>query len=172
MLRVALVAALVLAVPASATLGDFVIQGDRSFAGVRTGAKLEAAVKKLGPPSSVLPRGDSECVATWKRIGAVVTLLHLSGGKPCPDGVIVGLTATGKRWRTARGVRVGDGVQRIHDVFPQARHVTTGLAEQRGWWLVTRRYCELGGRRPYPGLLARMRGDTVAALVVTVGVCE
>jgi hypothetical protein len=37
---------------------------------------------------------------------------------------------------------------------------------------VTRRACATVGGFAYPGLLARIRGGRVSALVATVGICE
>lgn len=171
MLRVALAAALLLAVPASARSGDLVIQGDRSFAGVRMGAPASALVKRFGRPDSWGPRGTYECVAHWPGLGLRVTVVDLSGDAPCA-GVVLGVTATGARWRTALGLRVGEPVARVNRLFPRARHVRDGLAEWRGWWLVTRRACELGGHAPYPALLARERAGGISALVIAMQACE
>ena len=74
-------------------------------------------------------------------------------------------------WRTAVGLRVGDGVGRLKRLYPRARY-RRGPGGSTGYWLVTRRTCELGGRQPYPGLLARVRDGRVAALVAGTTACE
>ena len=74
-------------------------------------------------------------------------------------------------WRTAVGLRVGDSAARLRRLYPRAR-LRTGLAGDSGYWLVTRQVCAEVGGGAYPGLLARMKGGRVAALVARSSVCD
>ncbi|HEX6702031.1 MAG TPA: hypothetical protein VF101_14990 [Gaiellaceae bacterium] len=104
----------------------------------------------------------------WRSAGFrlfVTTLAGLpSGATYCsaPARVYVDwLIVDGKRWRTFRGLRVGDPVARIRTLYPSAtRHRTV-------WWLVTSRTACIGvcpGKRLYvtaPTLVATTRAGRV-----------
>lgn len=150
----------------------FVIQGDHVIAGVAMGrGTVTQAVTRFGVPTLKRSRPPS-CLITWPRLGLTIDFLDFAG-RPCRDGGPVVATVTNRsRWRTALGLRVGDGVPRLRTLFPRAsrrRGLAGGL---NGFWLVTRRACEEVGGHAYPGLLARIRNGRVSAIVVRAGVCE
>ncbi len=149
-----------------------IVQGDRSIGGVVMGrGTLAQALTRFGAPSLKRSRPPS-CLVTWPRLGLTATFLDFSGN-PCKDGVPVVATITNRaRWRTALGLRIGDGVQRLKKLYPRAARHTGSLDSYRGFWLVTRRRCETAGGGAFPGLLARIRDGRVSAIVATVGVCE
>jgi hypothetical protein len=168
-----LVLLLLLAAPAAvAAPAPYVIQGDTSVAGLRIArADLGDARARLGAPSSVRRRVP-ECVASWRRLGLALAFLDLSGEDPCRAGALVRATITSRsNWRTAKGLRVGDSVSRLRSLYPSARH-RRSIPAWSGYWLVTRRACELGGFEPFPGLLARVRSGRVTALVAATTACE
>ena len=140
--------------------------GDRSAGKIVTGHTTAVQARALyGAPGSSRARGSSSCLRTWPNAGLTVDFLSFEGA-PCTKGVAVVITVTGSTWRTVRGLRIGDPVMRIHDLFPGASH------HANGWWLVTRHTCKEGGGGAFPGLRARMQSGRVAAFVLQAGVCE
>jgi hypothetical protein len=151
----------------------YVLQGDTNVGGVRIArADLADARARFGPPSTTRREQTIACVASWKRIGLTLTFLDLSGRNPCRTGILIRATITSRgAWRTAKGLRKGDSVARLRRLYPRARY-RRHIAPWTGYWLVTRRACELGGFEPFPGLLARVRDGRVTALVAATTACE
>jgi hypothetical protein len=172
-LLVAVTAAVLLALPASAASPPYVVQGDRAVGGLRIArGTLAQARQRFGPPSTVRSRASGvECNANWPRIGLKLTFLDFSG-RACQDGVLVTATITSRSaWRTAVGLRVGDSVARIRQLYPRAS-LHPASPPWTGYWLVTRRTCEEVGGIQYPGLLARVRGGRVTALISGTAPCD
>jgi hypothetical protein len=170
---VAVAAAVVLAVPTSAASPPYVVQGDRAVGGLRIAHDtLAQARRRFGAPSTVRARASGvECNAVWKRIGLRLAFLDFSG-RACQDGVLVTATITSRSaWRTAVGLRVGDPVARVRRLYPRAT-LHPASPPWTGYWLVTRRTCAEVGAIPYPGLLARVRGGRVTALVAGTAPCD
>jgi hypothetical protein len=68
----------------------------------------------------------------------------------------------GSRWKTSKGLHVGDPVARIKRVYPRARYVSR--PPQPGeWWLLIERRSELGIQ---PLLVAEVGAGRVIALRV------
>lgn len=164
----ALLAVLVLAAPQP----QHVIHADRSAGGIRIARSTPADVKKLfGAPSTSRVTSSQSCLQSWKGARLAVTFFTFEG-KPCVRGAALAVTVTGRTaWRTAVGLRVGDSAARLRRLYPRAR-LRTGLAGDSGYWLVTRQVCAEVGGGAYPGLLARMKGGRVAALVARSSVCD
>lgn len=170
---IVVLAALSLAVPAVAASPPFVVQGDRAVGGLQIGrGTLADARERFGSPSTVRSRASGvECDAGWNRIGLKLAFLDFSG-RACADGVLVTATVTSRSaWRTAVGLRVGDSVTRLGRLYPRAT-LHRAAAPWTGYWLVTRRTCAEVGSIPYPGLLARVRGGRVTALVAGTAPCD
>jgi len=162
----ALLAVLVLAAP------QHVIHGDRSAGGIRIARSTPADVKKLiGAPSTSRVTSSQSCLQSWKGARLAVTFFTFEE-KPCARGVALIVKVTGRKaWRTAVGLRVGDSAVRLRTLYPKAR-LRKGFAGDSGYWLVTRQVCAEVGGGAYPGLLARMNGGRVAALVARSSVCD
>jgi hypothetical protein len=169
---VLVVAVLAVTGAARAAPAPYVLHGDTSVGGLRIArADLADARARFGAPSATR-RVQVECVATWRRIGLTLAFLELSGGDPCRAGALVRATITSRAdWRTAKGLRKGDSVARLRALYPRARY-RGHIHAWTGYWLVTRRACELGGFEPFPGLLARVRDGRVTALVAATTACE
>lgn len=175
-MRVLLIAALAaasLAIPAPAASPPFVVQGDRVVGGLHIGrGTLADARRRFGSPSTVRSRASGlECDAGWSRIGLKLAFLDFSN-RACQDGVLVTATITSRSaWRTAVGLRVGDSMARLLRLYPRAS-LHRASPPWTGYWLVARRTCAEVGSIPYPGLLARVRGGRVTALVAGTAPCD
>jgi len=132
-----------------------------SFA-VKKNAKLGGAVSAFGTPSATVRIGDSGCRLRWSRLGLTISFYNLGGQDACgrATGFFQTATISGSGWRTAQGLRIGDGLARVRQLFPKA--------ERHGnrWWLVPR-FTQATGR--YPGLSAGIRGGKVADFQVIYG---
>lgn len=169
----ALALALAAAVPAPAAAPPYVIHGDRSVAGLQVArATPAAAAARLGAPTATRPQPPYGCVQQWRPLGLTLAFVDLTARNACRDGVLIRATVRSRaHWRTAKGLRVGDPVERLEQLYPGAK-VRRNQGELTGYWLIVRRTCELGGHRPYPGLLARVQGGVVRALVSGTVACE
>lgn len=172
-LLVAVVVALAAFAGAAVAATDVhVIQGDRNAGGIKIARSTPANVRQLfGAPSTSRAVSAQSCLQSWKGARLVVHFFTFEG-KPCAKGIALIVTVTGRAaWRTAVGLRVGDPAARVRNLYPRAR-LRTGFAGDTGYWLVTRRICAEVGGGAYPGLLARMRGGRVSALVARTSVCD
>lgn len=157
---------------ASAAAPGHVIHGDSIAGGIRIAHSSPADVKKLfGAPSTSHLTSSRSCGQRWKDARLTVTFFTFEE-KPCARGVALIVTVTGRTaWRTAVGLRVGDSAARLRSLYPKAR-LRTGFQLESGYWLVTRQICAEVGGGDYPGLMARMKGGRVAALVARSSVCD
>jgi hypothetical protein len=167
-------AAALLAPAAAGAAPPSVIHADKRVGGLEVARATPAEARaRFGAPSTSRVELGRSCVQSWRQIGLVLRFLDLSGGQPCRSGVLVVATVTSRgHWRTAVGLRVGDPVSRVQRLYPQARLRGRGFLPWTGYWLVTRRTCAEVGAQPYPGLLARVRGGRVHALVAATTACE
>ena len=83
-----------------------------------------AAVRALGAPNRVALHGSSTCTGTWSGLGLRILFTTFGGGSGCraafaQTGTISGV-AGAKRWRTARGLRVGDSLGKVVRLYPGA----------------------------------------------------
>jgi hypothetical protein len=166
---------------ASATLmrlGGYRIDTNSTYAG---------AIAALGPSDSCrlvknrfLGVDRSHAIATWPAIGVVIELRTYGSLPPAKSGCtaphfirVHTARATDKRWRTSRGLRVGDSVRRLRRLYSSAK-ATQGLRGwySRGYWLVTRNvggYEGIGGLRPTaPVLVAETADGRVTGFVFVV----
>ena len=98
-----------------------------------------AAVGAFGQPSSRRPHGTGEsrlCDLRWAGLGLEMTF-ESSAPDPCAGASLAtsvwsGATAYGARWRTDKGLRVGDSVARLHRLYPAA----LSRAQSHAWALV------------------------------------
>ena len=151
----------------AASAQALVIQGDTSIAGflVKRDGSLGGAIDALGAPSSSRRTGET-CLVRWRPLGIRMSFYNLGGGNPCGrrTGRFSNAVATGPRWRTGRGLRIGDSRARLRALYPRATFHQDRFYGA-GWWLVTRR-TQFGLPGTYPGLLARMLNRHVSGLVV------
>lgn len=150
--------------------------GRGSVAGhpIRQGVQnLRSLIRDWGPPRRLEPRRGG-CRATWARPAAVV----LAGSYAVPPGpaqcsprrgMINSITTVGVRWRTDRGLRVGDPEAAVASLYPSAvpRHV---YALGRAWLL---RPYETVGVEGVPvevsGVYAAVSGQAVRSFTSLIG---
>jgi hypothetical protein len=155
-------------------IGDYRVDKNSTYAG---------AVAALGQSSScrVVHRDPSHALAAWRPLGLVVELSTYGSvprgktGCIAPRSIHVHtIRAVDHRWRTLRGLRVGDAVPRLRHLYPSAKPAR-GLAGwyEPGYWLATRRvggYEGIGGLKPFaPVLVAETKHGRVSAFVLVVG---
>jgi hypothetical protein len=124
-----------------------------------------AARAAFGPPSSTRPLGRAGqtnlCLVYWTSLG--LQLGFASVPHPCRATSLrrakwYGATLTSARWRTDRGLRVGDSLARVRRLYPRARPRGDGT-----WTLVAR---PAPSGEPRPGLDVRVRNGRVSRLFV------
>jgi len=135
----------------------------RSAADAERRATYRAAVKAFGHPGALRRRGKEDCAARWFRYGLRIELVDYSSRVACVDGGWIQVASmTSRRWVTDEGLRIGDGLADLRDLYPDAeRHGSK-------WWLV-RAYSEIGEPGWYGALTAVVHGGTVTGFVAWVG---
>jgi hypothetical protein len=156
---VAAIVTLVLAATAAAG-PNFVIRRDNDIGGFQLSKNgtLAAAVDVYGNPSSRHSEG-SDCNVAWSSYGirSQFFVLYI-GSDPCSGKACHSqTTVTSSKWKTDKGLRIGDSVQRLHKLYSRARKQTGG-----NWALISQ---SLGGY-PLPTLLAHVRAGHVNSFSV------
>jgi hypothetical protein len=137
----------------------------------------QEAIDVYGRPSVCLPRKPWQPFATavWRTEGfrlKITSLGYIPPGKTfctAPRRVYIDTAiATGKRWHTTRGLRIGDSAAKLHRLYPHARRF------RQGWGIVqVYSHCGAGicqGESHWvPRLAAVLRNGRVAAFVFPVG---
>ncbi len=124
-----------------------------------SGQGLRWAVGAFGRPTTSLRRGEY-CDLGWEPIDLTIILTATGRRDPCA-GEVAGGVVSGKQWRTARGLRVGDSPDRLRSLYPEAQ------ARPDGWWrLRVVRRPVLGQLGPQPLLSAHVRGGRVDRFVL------
>lgn len=125
--------------------------------------RLRAAVRAFGQPTS--RRGGGEiCRVRWNRFGLTIRFQNFGGFNSCgPRGLAQKAVVTGEQpWRTAKGLRLGDGVVRIRRLYPNARQTRRGFRIISG-------ILPFGRPQPYAVLGARLEDGDVSAFTLFIG---
>jgi hypothetical protein len=148
-----------------------VIQGDYKIGGfaVKSDGTLFGAIEEFGDPTSLRPgtgrllRGWNACVARWRQLGLPVVFYNLAGQNSCRPqyGYFRDAVITGKRWRTTKGLRIGDPWRYISRYYPHARPTTTRPL----WWSLVMRTVPYFDK-PYVALSAKVMDGSVVAFQV------
>jgi hypothetical protein len=168
------VAVLLVAAAGASAAATRVIRADRTVGPIRIARTTASQAVAALPGAHQTVRHRPGCRITWPALGLAVdfTVIGTDPRDPCVDGIAVVATATSRpAWRTVLGLRVGDTVARIRGLYPKARRKPYP-GEPAGYWLVSRRACEVVGGFPYPGLLARSKNGRVTALVARTAICD
>jgi hypothetical protein len=169
-----LVAATTLTAAAPADARSFVLRASGSAAGLgvvraigdfkpTVNPRLRAAVRAFGQPTS--RRGGGEiCRVRWNRFGLLIRFQNFGGFDSCgPRGLAQKAVVEGDRpWRTSKGLRLGDGVGRITQLYPNARRTPRGFRIISG-------ILPFGTPVPYAVIGARLSGGSVSAFTLFVG---
>jgi hypothetical protein len=137
---------------------SFVVRGDSQIGAFRSSMHLADAVRIFGPATSRAagPRPQRACTARWKSLG----LRLVFAGSGCSNrSLFVQGTITGPRWRTARGLAIGDPVARIKALYPDAHAVHRPASTS---WVLLRR-----AHATAPNLVALATHNRVTAIVVS-----
>jgi hypothetical protein len=117
-------------------IGDYLVKEIGPFH-PRRDATLRAAIDAFGRPSSRHLRRYGSCVVKWRRLRLRIEFANFGGRGPgqttCTPGVGLAqsLVIKGRRFRTWRGLRVGDSENALVRRHPAAEW-------RRGaWWLRT-----------------------------------
>jgi hypothetical protein len=125
---------------------------------------LGAATSVFGQPSKVSQTSNASCRVLWRSVGVRIAFVNLGGGSPCDPALTKAqvVRVFDPRWRTGRGLSIGNGLRRLRRLYPGAtRH-------GKSFWLVRAVNIFVGGS-PYPVLRATMRNGRVASFALDVG---
>jgi len=148
-------------------LGPWVVRssGNPTFGGARAA---------FGRPTRCASRGPGYATASWRPVGLRATFYTLDippAGPACRAArLFVGsATLTGPSWQTSKGLRVGDTLARVTELYPRSgsvRRLYPGISYPAGRWQLEVRNV-FGSRSPL--LLAVMRSGRVVAFEVALG---
>lgn len=157
LLTVALGATVVVAAAGAKT--NYVITGDTSVGGFPRDGTVQQAIQVFGRPTTRELVGFDTCALAWRAHAVVMKTYYTLGTlDPCgPSGRHTSTTVTSKRWKTSKGLEIGDPLRELRRLYPKARKDAPGK-----WRLTTRPFAGI----PYPGLEATVKNGRVVALTV------
>ncbi len=75
------------------------------------------AIRAFGRPDGKNPQG---CPNKWKQLGVRMVVADFGGGPACAGGTRIQiLVITGRTWQTERGLRIGDSLDRVRELYPE-----------------------------------------------------
>jgi hypothetical protein len=152
-------AAVAVATPSAAPAPSFVITGDTSIAGFPRDGTMRRALALFGQPQIRDPFGYEACRLVWPVWGITMTVGSANNpvGACGPEAKHRQTTLTGRHWRTSAGLKIGDPLARLRQLYPKAFREKPGT-----WWLKTRSLAGL----LFPGLEAKILKGRVASFTV------
>lgn len=160
MYRVAIVFVIaIVLVPLAAAKTDYVIVGDVSVGGFARDGTVQDAIRVFGAPATRENQAYDKCTVSWPSQGVVMETYYTNAASdPCgAKGRHVKTTVTDRRWRTDKGLRIGDSLRKLRQLYPKARKDAPGR-----WRVTTRSFAGL----PYPGLEAQIKNGRVTSFTV------
>jgi hypothetical protein len=125
--------------------------------------RLSAAIRAYGPTTS--RRGGGEiCRVRWANIGVRITFQNFGGVDSCEPsgGRAQKAVVVDDRWRTGKGLRIGNGITRLRRLYPDAKRTPRGFRLVEG-------ILPFGQPRRYAVLGARVSGGRVTGFTMFVG---
>jgi hypothetical protein len=141
-------------------IGPYQVLRDPTYSGAQSA---------FGPATSCRLRYRNEATARWRQLGITIHLLTYGGfpggGTACsaPKQVFVDtVTVDTSRWRTSRGLKIGDSLDRLKELYPRA------VFREGRWWLnIARAF--VGTPRDYPALAASVASGRVDSFRMVIG---
>jgi hypothetical protein len=155
------------AAPLTIETRDYFVSKIGSFRPTRN-ATVSAATRAFGRPSRRQRTDRTTCRRTWGRLGLRIDFVTFGGVRPgqtaCSRGAgqAQSFVARGPRFRTAKGLRVGQASSQIQALYPDAQF------RDGSWALVLARF-PFGGDELGPVLSAVTSGGQVGALAGYIG---
>lgn len=126
--------------------------------------RLGAAIRAYGEPSGRNGGGEI-CRVRWADLGLKITFQNFGGVDSCePSGgrAQKAVVAGDSQWRTAKGLRIGNGVARLRRLYPRAQRTPRGFRLVAG-------ILPFGSPLPYAVLGARVADGRVRAFTLFIG---
>ena len=131
-------------------IGDFRPQRDPT---------LGAATSVFGTPTKAVQSSSASCRVLWRSVGLRISFVNLGGGGACDPALTKSqiVRAFDPRWRTGKGLRIGDRLRRVRRLYP-GRHTPRALV------VAGQGVNIFGSGGPYPVLRATLADGRVALL--------
>lgn len=151
--------AFALFVPVAFAKTDYVIVRDVTVGGFPRAGTVRQAIEVFGAPTTQEKGAFDKCTLSWRSHGVVMETYYTNAiSDPCgPDGRHSKTTVTDRRWRTSTGLKIGDQLGKLRQLYPKAQKDAPGT-----WRLTTRPLAGL----PFPGLEARLKNGRVISFTV------
>lgn len=156
---IVILATLALFVPTAVAAPTFVIVRDVSVGGFPRDGKVQKAIAVFGQPQTRDNYAYDRCRLTWPSFGVTMETYYTNATlDPCgPSARHWSTTVSDRRWRTSAGLRIGDPLRKLRQLYPRARKDAPGR-----WRLTTRMFAGV----PFPGLEARIVNGRVLSFTV------
>jgi hypothetical protein len=127
------------------------------------------AIKAYGKPDGKNPQA---CPNKWKKLGVRLITADFGGGPACaPTTAIQKLVITGSQWTTERGLKIGDSLDRVRELYPELKRFNDlygNVPSYRYEWALVLEPSQVAGP---PNLIDRLsatiRGRRVVSLTVS-----
>jgi hypothetical protein len=137
-------------------VGDFrprQFLGENTFPGGVAPTRRNA-IRAFGRPDM---RDRQGCPNRWRRLRLRLVTADFGGGPPCAPGTpIQRLQISSRRWSTERGLRVGDSLDRVRELYPELRRFSDLYGPAPAWrheWALVLEPSRVGGP---PNLIDRL----------------
>jgi hypothetical protein len=142
--------------------------GEHSFPGGVTPNRRNA-IKAYGKPDGKSPAG---CPNKWKALGVRIVTADFGGGPPCASSTPVQqIVVTGRQWVTERGLKIGDSLDRVRELYPELKRFNDLYGKNELWrntWALVLEESQVAGPpNVIDRLAAEIRGRTVKSFTVS-----